>query len=112
VGGVIFLAVMLVIAWVVVILPQQRRVRAHQALVRALEVGDDVMTTSGMLGTIIAFEDDEVVQLEVADGIVLRVVKGAIAQRRTPAGTPIEEPITVAADDPAVEDDDTTAVDD
>lgn len=82
-GGVIFLAVILLIAWLVVILPQQRRVRAHQALVAALHEGDEVMTTSGILGTISSMDDD-VVLLEVAPDIELRVVRGAIARRMGP----------------------------
>jgi len=83
-GGIIFLVVMLLIAWAVVILPQQRRVRAHQALVARLQAGDEVMTTSGILGKILAIDDHDVVDLEVADGVVLRVVKGAIARRTGP----------------------------
>jgi preprotein translocase subunit YajC len=79
-GAVIFFAVMLLLAWALVILPQQRRVRAHQAVVSALHEGDDVMTTSGILGTITSMDGD-VLHLEVAPGIELRVVKGAIARR-------------------------------
>ena len=60
---------------VFVIRPQQRRVRAHQAVVAALCEGDDVMTTSGILGTIKSMDGD-VVQLEVAPGIELRVREG------------------------------------
>ncbi len=39
--------------------PQQRRVRAQQALVNAVEVGDEVMTTGGIFGTIVEIDDDE-----------------------------------------------------
>ena len=84
-GGVIFLVVMLVVAYFLVIMPQQRRVRAHRALVSALHVGDDVMTTSGILGTINSIDDD-ILDLEVAPGVELRVVRGAIALRMNPAG--------------------------
>jgi len=66
--------------WVIVILPQQRRMRAHQALVAVLQEGDEVMTTSGILGTITAI-DDEVLHLEVAPGVTLRIVRAAIARR-------------------------------
>jgi preprotein translocase subunit YajC len=79
-GGVIFLVVMLLLAWMVVILPQQRRVRAHRAVVATLHEGDEVMTTSGILGTINSMEGD-ILQVEVAPGVELRVVRGAIARR-------------------------------
>lgn len=78
--GIIFLPLLFLALWAIVILPQQRRVRAHQALVRVLEEGDEVMTTSGILGTITAI-DDEVLHLEVAPGMTLRIVRGAIARR-------------------------------
>jgi preprotein translocase subunit YajC len=82
-GAVIFFIAMLALAWLVVILPQQRRVRAHQAVVAALHEGDEVMTTSGILGTIKAI-DGEVLRVEVAPDVELRVVKGAVARRTVP----------------------------
>ncbi|MEY2459188.1 MAG: preprotein translocase subunit YajC [Acidimicrobiaceae bacterium] len=78
--GFIFLPLMFLALWAIVILPQQRRMRAHQALVSVLKEGDEVMTTSGILGTITAM-DDEVLHLEVAPGIRLRIVRAAIARR-------------------------------
>src|SRR5882724_8250150 len=78
--GLIFLPLMFLVLWAIVILPQQRRMRAHQALVSKLQEGDEVMTTSGILGTITAM-DDEDPHLEVAPGIRLRIVRAAIARR-------------------------------
>jgi len=78
--GLILLPLMFIALWAIVILPQQRRMRAHQALVSVLKEGDEVMTTSGILGTITAL-DDEVLHLEVAPGVTLRVVRAAIARR-------------------------------
>ena len=56
---------------------QQRRLRQHQALIGSLEVGDEVVTTSGIFGTIAALDDDTA-QLEVAPGLNLKVAKRAI----------------------------------
>jgi preprotein translocase subunit YajC len=78
--GLIFLPLMFLVLWAIVILPQQRRMRAHQALVSVLQEGDEVMTTSGILGTITAI-DDEVLHLEVAPGVRLRIVRAAIARK-------------------------------
>src|ERR1700716_3399966 len=94
--GFIFLPLMFLVLWAIVILPQQRRMRAHQALVSKLEEGDEVMTTSGILGTITAI-DDEVVHLEVAPGVRLRIVRAAIARRTTePEPEPEREQIVDA----------------
>jgi preprotein translocase subunit YajC len=84
--------------WAIVILPQQRRVRAHNALVNVLEEGDEVMTTSGILGTITQL-DDEVLHLEVAPGVTLRVVRGAVA-RRMNEPEPEPEPESTLDDEP------------
>ncbi|MEY2452794.1 MAG: preprotein translocase subunit YajC [Acidimicrobiaceae bacterium] len=93
--GLIFLPLMFLVLWAIVILPQQRRMRAHRALVSVLQEGDEVMTTSGILGTITAI-DDEVLHLEVAPGIRLRIVRAAIARRMNepePDAEPEPEPV-------------------
>ena len=96
-GSVIFLAFLLIAMWIFVVLPQQRRQRAHQALVSSLDVGDDVITTSGMFGTITEI-DDQAVTLEVSDGVEIRMVRQAIMRR---VEEPIDEP---TSDDDFVED--------
>ena len=49
--------------------PQQKRVRAQQALVNAVEVGDEIMTTGGIFGTVVEIDDDEgTVLVEIAPG--------------------------------------------
>jgi preprotein translocase subunit YajC len=81
-GPFLLLAGTFLLMWVLFILPQQRRMRSHRELVGSLEVGDDVMTTAGMYGTITAIdEDDDVVHLEIAPGTVVRFARGAVAQR-------------------------------
>src|SRR3954454_5987976 len=74
-GPLIAIALMFLVFWVLIILPQQRRVRAHQALVRAIEVGDEVMTTSGLYGTIASLDEEDVL-LEVAPGRALKFARG------------------------------------
>jgi len=62
-----------------VVRPQRRQVATHRALVASLGVGDDVITAGGVYGTIRAVRDD-VIELEVADGVVIRVARAAIAR--------------------------------
>jgi preprotein translocase subunit YajC len=98
-GPLIAIALMFLVFWVLIILPQQRRVRAHQALVRSIEVGDEVMTTSGLYGTIATLDTDDVT-LEVAPGTTLRFARGAIAKKIVDEPEPEPE----AAAEPAVSD--------
>ena len=102
-GPFILLAGTFLLMWVLFILPQQRRMRAHRELVGSLEVGDDVMTTAGMYGTITAIDEDhEVVHLEIAPGTVIRLARGAVAQRLgiedAPEDTTPARPSGTAAD--------------
>jgi preprotein translocase subunit YajC len=64
--------------------PQQRRAKAQQALVRSVEVGDEVVTTSGILGTIVGVDEDEdVLTVEIAPGTQIRMVRAGVARRLT-----------------------------
>src|SRR3954470_1284283 len=71
--------------------PQQRRVAYSRALQGALELGDQVVTTGGVYGTITALRDDHV-ELEIAPNIVIKVARGAISGRLTPDAGQADEP--------------------
>ena len=74
------LALTLLLMWVLLIRPQQQRIRHQQALVASLTVGDDVVTAGGMFGTITGL-DEETVLLEVSPGVNIRVMRAAISRR-------------------------------
>lgn len=63
-----------------VVRPQQQRIKAQQAVVASLEVGDQVLSASGIFGTITQLDDDVAV-LRVADGVELRMARGALTRK-------------------------------
>jgi preprotein translocase subunit YajC len=71
---------LIVLMWVVLIVPRQREMRRHAALMRQLKVGDEVMMGSGIYGTIREMEGD-FATLEVAPGVELKVARRAIAAK-------------------------------
>jgi preprotein translocase subunit YajC len=73
----VVLAVTFLLLWVIFIRPQQRRVRAHQALVASVQPGDQVVLSAGIFGRIIETGPEEIT-LEVAPGVVLRVARQAV----------------------------------
>lgn len=75
----LLLPILMVAALFAVMLPQRRRMRAHQAMQQSVSAGVSVMTTSGIHGTVVAVEGD-VVRLEISAGVVIRLAKGAIAR--------------------------------
>ena len=83
----IIVAVTFLLLWVLFILPQQRRVRAHQALVASVEPGDEVILSAGIHGRIVDLGTEEMT-LEVAPGVVLRVARQAILRRTEDALEP------------------------
>jgi preprotein translocase subunit YajC len=76
----IVLAVTFVLLWVLFILPQQRRVRAHQALVASVEPGDEVILSAGIHGRIVELGPEDMI-LAVAPGVELRVARQAVLRR-------------------------------
>ena len=62
--------------------PQQKRVRAQQALLSAVEPGDEVITTAGIYGIVTQLDEDEgTVEIEIAPSTRIRMLKSGIARR-------------------------------
>ena len=68
----------LVVLYVLMILPAQRRQRKLLAMISALKNGDKVITNGGIYGTVVGL-DNESVQLRVAEQVKVRVARSAIA---------------------------------
>ena len=72
------LAIIMVIFYVLLILPAQRRQKKTQAMLSELKTGDKVVTTGGLYGTIAALDGDTV-QLRIADQVKVKVARSAVA---------------------------------
>src|ERR1700730_10991132 len=72
------LAIIMVIFYVLLILPAQRRQKKTQSMLSALKTGDKVVTTGGVYGTIVALDGDAV-QLRIADQVKVKVARSAVA---------------------------------
>jgi preprotein translocase subunit YajC len=79
----VYFALLALAFFFLIVRPQRRRVTQHRAFVSALELGDDVVTTGGIYGTVRALRG-EAVELEVAPGVVITVARAAVAQRVYP----------------------------
>lgn len=67
------------IFYFLLIRPQQKKAKEHRALIDALKKGDSVVTAGGMYGKVTAI-DENVVTLEIATGVNVRIKKGHIAE--------------------------------
>ena len=71
--------------------PQQRRMAAVRRLQAEIEEGDEVLTTSGIYGTIVRLGESDA-DLEIAPNTVIHVARGAIGQRLLPEHAHDAEP--------------------
>ncbi|MEM7217963.1 MAG: preprotein translocase subunit YajC [Pseudomonadota bacterium] len=81
----IFLGVFVLIFYFLLIRPQNKRRKEHQALMAGLEKGDEVVTAGGIVGEVTKVEED-FVQLKVGEGVKLRFQKSAVGAT-LPKGT-------------------------
>jgi len=76
-GMLAFFGVMIAVMYFMLILPQQKQLKQHRALLASLKKGDEVVTQGGLLGKIYAISD-KVVTLEVSSGVRIRVLKTSV----------------------------------
>ena len=81
------LVAILALFWFMVIRPQQRRQREVAALQSSIQVGQRVMMSSGVYGTVTSITDDRA-RLEVAPGTEIEIARAAIAKVDSPAVEP------------------------
>ncbi len=73
---------LLVLFYFLLIRPQQKRAKEHQALITGIKRGDTVVLSNGMIGKVARVEDTEV-GVEIATGVTVKVVKAMISDVRT-----------------------------
>ena len=67
------------IMYFLLIRPQQKKLKDHTAMVKALRRGDQVITQGGIVGKVVKVKDDGELEVEIADGVKVRVVQSTIA---------------------------------
>jgi len=79
-----------VIFYFLMIRPQQRRVKEHQATIAAVKKGDEVVTGGGIRGKVTRVTDDEV-EVEIAQGVRVRAVKSTLTHVVKPTTKPAND---------------------
>ena len=78
---IVLLVLIFAIMYFLLIRPQQKRVKEHQAMVDGLRRGDEVVTQGGLIGKVTKVKDESAeLEVEIADGVKVRVVRQTIAQ--------------------------------
>ena len=68
------------IMYFLLIRPQQKKMKDHRAMVEALRRGDQVVTSGGIVGKVSKVQEDGMVEVEIADGVKVKVIRHTISQ--------------------------------
>ncbi|NIZ10639.1 preprotein translocase subunit YajC [Pseudooceanicola sp. HF7] len=76
-----FLPLILIFAimYFLLIRPQQKKMKEHKAMVEAVRRGDQVITQGGLIGKVSKVKEDGEIEVEIAEGVKVRVVKSTLA---------------------------------
>ena len=83
-------ALIFVIMYFLILRPQQKRVKQHQALIKAVRRGDTVITNGGLIGKVTKVIDDDQIEVEIGDGVRIRQVRSMITDVRA-KGEPVKD---------------------
>jgi len=74
------LVLIFVVFYFLLIRPQQKKMKAHRSMVDALKRGDKVVTGGGLLGTVTKAPEGNEIQVEIADGVRVKVMRHTIQE--------------------------------
>ena len=79
-GGLIILVALFALFWFFVIKPQRRRLQEQRELHESVSVGDEIVTLGGLVGHVRSInDDDDTLEVEIAPGTNVRVVRRGVA---------------------------------
>ena len=79
-----------VIMYFLILRPQQKRVKSHQEMVKNVRRGDTVITNGGLVGKVTKVVDDEQIEIEIADDVRIRQMRGMLTDVRA-KGEPVKD---------------------
>lgn len=103
----IYLVILVAAFYFLIVRPQRRQAMIRRQLLNAVDVGDEIVTSGGIYGTVISIDEDSL-EVLIAEGIVVKLARGAVAAKVGPDSLDDdfdEEPDDDLDDEP--EDDDT-----
>ncbi len=90
-GQLIVIVAMFALLWLFLIAPQRRRAQAQKQLLASVKVGDEILTVGGLYGHVRAIDEDDDLEVEIADGLEVRMARRAVAAVIPPDGEEEEE---------------------
>ena len=74
------LILIFLVFWILLIRPQQKKMKQHREMVTNLKRGDKVVTTGGLIGEIIKVNENKEITLEISDNVKVQIAAGMISE--------------------------------
>ncbi|MCW2285551.1 preprotein translocase subunit YajC [Rhodoblastus acidophilus] len=82
--------IILLIMYVLILRPQQKRAKEHETMVKNIRRGDTVVTNSGLIGRVSRVADDSEIEIEIAPNVRIRQLRAGVAEVRS-KGEPVKD---------------------
>jgi len=82
--------IILLIMYFLILRPQQKRAKEHEAMVKNIRRGDTVITNGGLIGRVSRVSDDSEIEVEIAPNVRIRQLRAGIAEVRS-KGEPVKD---------------------
>jgi len=89
VGMILPLVMIMAVFYFLLIRPQQRKMKAHQELLKKVGKGDTVVTQGGLIGKVVKVVDDTELQVDVGENVKVRILRSGISDVRA-KGEPVK----------------------
>lgn len=84
----LMLVLIFAIFYFLLIRPQSQRLKTHRQMIKGLKRGDEVVTSGGIIGKVIKVDSDDVISVEIAEGITVQVARSMVADIRNKKDEP------------------------
>lgn len=81
---------LVVIFWLLIFRPQQKRMKAHQAMLGSITRGDTIVTSGGIVGKVTKAVDGEDLEVEIAQGTRVKIARSGVTDVRSKS-TPVND---------------------
>ena len=89
--GILPWVLIFVIFYFLMIRPQQKRVKEHQAMISAVKKGDEVITAGGIRARVTRVVDEREIEAEIAQGVKVRIIKSTLSSVINPQAKPAND---------------------
>ena len=102
----IYLVILVAAFYFLIVRPQRRQSMIRRQLLNTVDVGDEIVTSGGIYGTVVSIDDDTL-EVLIAEGLVIKLARGAVAAKLGPDAPADDLDDGDEEDDDDPEDDDT-----